>query len=305
MNIIVNKLKSLDPKLFENLSYDLLIQSGMTNLVWRTPGSDKGRDLEGEYPVIDFSGTGFTEKWYIECKRYESSIDWPTVFGKLSYAINNGADYLLMITTSNFSTNCVDEVNSWNASNKYPKIRCWPGYHLENYLHMFPSIILKYGLIISQPIVPPAFLDLAQAVAKATAAAMGRDSIKSTETENLELTFAGTLAELIQAKMQQYELEGKISPSYFKKDVDGFELDVYTEDIYKVDKFALRAMLAYIHILKKKDTIHIGPNLSKGDFTINVDLLLQPQSDIDLLNLIAFWGCYQVNYQSGAIILHG
>lgn len=298
---ILDKLKALDPRLFENLSYDLLIQSGITNLVWRTPGADRGRDLEGEKPVIDFSGTGFTEKWYIECKRYESSIDWPTVFGKLSYAMSNGADYLLMITTSNLSTNCVDEVNNWNRMHKYPKIRWWPGYYLENSLQLFPSILLKYGLALNQPIVPPAFLELAQTVAKATAAAMGRDSLESTDQENLELTFAGTLAELMQAKMLQYELEGRISPSPFKADIDGFECDNYAEKLYSVDKYALRAILAFVHMIKKCGTINVDSIQQDRSFIIDADVSMQPKSDIELLNLVAFWESFQVEHQAGVI----
>ncbi len=300
----LDKLKALDPRLFENLSYDLLIQSGITNLVWRTPGADRGRDLEGENPVIDFSGTGFTEKWYIECKRYEASIDWPTVFGKLSYAMSNGADYLLMITTSNLSTNCVDEVNNWNRTNKYPKIRWWPGYYLENTLQLFPSILLKYGLASGQPIVPPAFLELAQTVAKVTAAAMGRDSLESRNKENLELAFAGTLAELMQAKMLQYEIEGRISPSPFKADVDGFEFDSYAEKMYSVDKYALRAILAFVHMIKKGDTISVGSDQEGRSLIIDADVSMQPKSDIELLSLVGFWGSFQVEHQSGVIRIY-
>lgn len=301
---ILDSLKALDPRLFENLSYDLLTQSGITNLVWRTPGADRGRDLEGEFPVIDFSGTGFTEKWYIECKRYESSIDWPTVFGKLSYAINNGADYLLMITTSNLSTNCVDEVNNWNSKNKYPKIRCWPGYYLENSLQLFPSILLKYGLTSNSAIVPPAFLQLAQTVAKTTAAAMGRDSLESKNQENRELTFAGSLAELMQAKMMQHELEGKISPSPFNAKVDEFEGDNYSEKIYPVDKYALRALLAFVRMLKKSSSINVSSIQKDNSIIIDADISMQPESDIQLLKLVAFWGSFQIEHQAGVIKIH-
>jgi hypothetical protein len=107
-------LKALTPQEFENFAYDLLLLSGMRNLVWRTPGADGGRDLEGEFSTIDFSGDHATQRWYIECKRYKSAIDWPTVHEKLAIAENHRADFLLFVTTSNFSSPCRDEVDRRN-----------------------------------------------------------------------------------------------------------------------------------------------------------------------------------------------
>src|SRR5262249_18026984 len=92
---LVGALKKLPPGEFENLAYDLLFLSGVQNLRWRTPGADGGRDLEGEVAVIDFSGETFRQRWYIECKRYAKSVDWPTVYEKLTVALNHQADFLL------------------------------------------------------------------------------------------------------------------------------------------------------------------------------------------------------------------
>ena len=94
-----------------------LFLSGIRNLKWRTPGSDGGRDLEGEFTSPDFSGDYVPQKWYIECKRYAKSLDWPTVHQKLSVAINHKADFLLFVTTANFSTQCRDEVDRHNERN--------------------------------------------------------------------------------------------------------------------------------------------------------------------------------------------
>jgi hypothetical protein len=85
---MLSKLKTLTPQDFENLTYDLLMLAGIRNLVWRTPGSDGGRDLEGLYNRVDFADGVVSEVWYFECKRYQSAIDWPTVFGKIAYAAN-------------------------------------------------------------------------------------------------------------------------------------------------------------------------------------------------------------------------
>ena len=66
---LVAELNKLDPQEFENLAYDLLFLSGLQNLRWRTPSADGGRDLEGTFSSIDFSGEHVTHKWYVECKR--------------------------------------------------------------------------------------------------------------------------------------------------------------------------------------------------------------------------------------------
>ena len=139
------KLKRLPPDVFEILTYDLLFLSGLRNLSWRTPSADGGRDIEGEFSVLDFSGETNIQKWYIECKRYENALNWPTVFEKLSIAENHNADYLLFVTTSNFSVPCRDEVERHNRLRRV-KIRIWPFYRLAHQLSIHGQVAVKYGL---------------------------------------------------------------------------------------------------------------------------------------------------------------
>src|SRR6185503_13599865 len=96
---LIAQLRALTPTEFENLSYDLLVLSGLRNATWRTPGPDAGRDIEGEYLTVDLSETLSLERWYVECKHYTSAIDWPTIFAKIAYAQNHRADFLLLVTT--------------------------------------------------------------------------------------------------------------------------------------------------------------------------------------------------------------
>jgi Restriction endonuclease len=93
---------------FDNLSFDLLSLRGVRNLIWRTPGRDGGRDLEGPIQKVDFSGNVVFEKWYFERKRYVVSLSWPVVLERLGYAANTEPDYLLFITSSGFSPSCLD-----------------------------------------------------------------------------------------------------------------------------------------------------------------------------------------------------
>src|SRR5437899_9603870 len=143
---IVQRLKELPPQDFENFTYDLLFLSGMRNLVWRTPGADGGRDLEGEFTIQDFAGDQTVQRWYIECKRYAQAIDWPTVHEKLSIADNHRADFLLFVTTANFSPHCRDEVDRHNRRGGTVQIRIWPYFRLDQLLSIHGQLAIKYGL---------------------------------------------------------------------------------------------------------------------------------------------------------------
>jgi restriction endonuclease Mrr len=151
---LVARLKRLQPEEFENLTYDILFLSGVQNLRWRTPSADGGRDLEGDVAVVDFSGESVRQHWYIECKRYAKSLNWPTVYEKLTVAINHAADYLLFVTTSNFSPQCRDEVQKHNDKNSV-QIRIWPFYHLEYLLSVHGQVAVKYGLATARGVRRP------------------------------------------------------------------------------------------------------------------------------------------------------
>ena len=146
MGRIIDDVLKLSPRSFENLVYDLLVRRGLVNPVWRTPGADGGRDIEGVYPTVDLSGTSHVEKWYIECKRYEQSVDWPTVFEKLAYATNHGAEYLLICTTSTLSPKCRDEIATRERFGATPRVRAWEGHDLETFLSSDQLLLLKYSI---------------------------------------------------------------------------------------------------------------------------------------------------------------
>jgi HJR/Mrr/RecB family endonuclease len=155
---IVDKLGALTPAQFENIVYDLVTSAGLRNAVWRTPGADGGRDIEGEMATTDFSGFSVNAKWYIECKRYAAAVDWPTVWGKIAYADSHGADYLLVVTTSSLSPQCKTEVSTWNAGRRRPAVRFWEGHNLEQVLAHYPRILVKHGLAGDTKLVPASFV---------------------------------------------------------------------------------------------------------------------------------------------------
>ena len=143
---VLEAIAALTPTEFENLTYDLVRVSGLKNLVWRTPGADGGRDMEGIAYFHDLTGHSTTQRWYVECKRYSSSVDWPTVWKKIAYADAHGADVLLLSTNSNPSPDCETEIAKWNSDRRRPLVRVWRGYELIGLLAEHADIAAAYGL---------------------------------------------------------------------------------------------------------------------------------------------------------------
>ncbi len=241
---LLAKLKSLSPRDFENLAFDLVASSGMQNLRWLTPGSDGGRDLEGDVWSIDFAGDSRLQRWYIECKRYQSAIDWPTVYGKLAYADSHGAHYLLFITTSSLSPQCLDEVSRRNIRGAEPHIRCWAGHDLVSRLSLNPKISLKYALTDITKAVHKSFFDLSLELAKITQAAYASHKLSSISEELLEAGAA--VAELITWRMNDLDIYGHFMLQEFQLDADKYPWLITPDTVaaFPIDRSGLRAILS-------------------------------------------------------------
>jgi Restriction endonuclease len=186
---LLDRISALSPQDFEHLTYDLLVLKGMTNVSWRTPGADGGRDLEGESLYVDLSEELRLERWYVECKRYSSAVDWPTVFGKLAYAENAAVDFLLLCTTSTLSPACKNEIARREGRRLYPKIRAWEGPQLERLVAREPILLAKYSLVDIAPL-DTAALPLLRMASKAAYAAYGAAAIAGACHPGLEFSTA-------------------------------------------------------------------------------------------------------------------
>lgn len=202
-------LDDLEPDEFENLTFDLVSIAGLRNVVWRTPGADGGRDIEGDYSTTDFSGERSIQKWYVECKRYSSSIDWPTVWKKISYADSNGADFLLMVTNNNPSPNCETEIAKWNVGRRSPQVRLWRGYRVDQILKAYPAIGMKYGLRTAGNVPDVEFLPLLTELMKISQASYTAIEFGGDPVSGLEV--ASSMSELISLRMDQLRRIGWIS----------------------------------------------------------------------------------------------
>lgn len=161
---ILQRIKALAPEQFENLIFECLRARGMKNVIWRTPGADGGRDIEGVMLEADISGATDVRRWYVECKRYSTTLDWPTVRGKVAYAESNDADFLLVATTANPTPQCENEISKWNAGNHRPQVRFWRGYDLPNIIRGVPHIAAIFGLGDNRTQADAALIPLAEVV---------------------------------------------------------------------------------------------------------------------------------------------
>lgn len=241
-------LLALTPNEFENLAFDLLQAAGLRNLIWRTPGADGGRDIEGQYLVNDFSGAAALEKWYAECKRYSSPIDWPTLFGKIAYAEVLEADYLLLITNSNPSPQCETKISEWNAERRRVRVRVWRGYEMAQLLEAYPAVAAKYGLLDKAAPIDVEFLPLLLEINKVAQASYVALEFDQSPRSGLEM--AASLSELISVRMAQLRAHGKILPVNVLQSAPDYDWLTWSGPIGAWQETCVRAFLtAYRYYL--------------------------------------------------------
>lgn len=234
----------LNPRQFENLTYECLRALGMKNILWRTPGSDGGRDIEGSVFVTDIAGYEQGESWFVDSKRYAKSIGWPIVWEKLAYAESGGADVLLISTTSNPSPQCENEIANWNKAHKRPKIRFWRGYDLSNIVRSVPHVGVMFGLLPANNDRDVSLLPLAQLVSKLAGSAYTRVYFSPSDLKPVETTAA--LSELFMERLRELREYGR--PVAGEKVRNSFLFPWLTTsiDLAEWEETPLRAALSFL-----------------------------------------------------------
>jgi hypothetical protein len=289
---IAARLDALTPTAFENLVYDCVRAIGLTNLVWRTPGADGGRDIEGDLVATDVTGFELRQRWYVECKRYSSSIDWPTVWQKIAYADVQNADVLFLVTNSNPSPSCETEINGWNAARRRPLLRTWRGYELPRILRTHTSIARAHGLLDPTVGVAGDGLDLALVINKLAQSAysamvFGQAGLSAVEA-------ASCLSELLSQRLTDLKGYGKFVPATRALKLPDFEWLSATGDTSACEDVGLRAVLAFIRHVSACDRMSISAN--GGEVSVMLaapkhDLSIQRPSD---LNTVLLWSASEL-----------
>ncbi len=297
---MIEKLKKMQDLKFENLSFDILSLRGIENLVWRTPGRDGGRDLEGSLIRVDFAGETTVEKWYFECKRYTSSISWPTVFEKIAYAQSADADYLLILTSSNFSPQCRDEVTRWNSTHRRPQVREWPGYYISTILEAHPQILLKYSLGGKPKNLPRSTLELSLEIAKSTQAAYSASELGQSSASYIEL--AACLSDLLTGRLQDFGVEGRLVLEVFRGTTDAFPwLTIVGASPPPIDRLAIRALLSAIHLSNRTPLILEIASPNSVEIRSDSKPIQIPGTLHRLIKEICFWGDIEIQNKTNRI----
>lgn len=270
---MTRSIGDLNPTEFENLIFDLTQSLGLKNAVWRTPGRDGGRDIQGEWYVEDLSGYVGHQVWYVECKRYELSVSWPTVWEKISFAESNAADVLLFTVSSSLSPQAVDEVNKWNEQRKRPVIRFWNGFDIEKKLRLFPLIAIKFGLSPDARIeIGGALLPVVNILLKYSIAAHSAEVFETASSSKNTVLYS--LAELISARLSEIETDGVFSKEIFREARDSFEWLENSEVLERmqIDRYSIRAIACYLKDILKDKSVRLSEEESGVFFELSTDI---------------------------------
>lgn len=301
---MTKKLVDLSPTELENLSFDLLQKLGMKNVVWRTPGRDGGRDLQGECFVEDISGHTSLQSWYVDCKRYSSAVSWPIVWEKISFAESNSADILLIITSSSLSPQAVDEVNKWNENRNRLAIRFWNSVDLETRLNLYPEVSVKYGLAINPDKEKGlAVLPLTRILLKFSNSAHSCQVFEK-GNEETKLNVVYSVSELIANRLNDLDKNNGVSVYRFNSSDDSYDWLKGGDAIekYGFDKYAFRALSSYVFEIGNKKELKIFD--IDGSACIDLDEETPDYVKKDLLD-ISMLSNFQVVFQKNKIFLNG
>jgi hypothetical protein len=289
---LLARLKALPERDFEHLVYDLLIISGLQNAVWRTPGADGGRDIEGDYPAVDLSEDIRLQRWYVECKRYAQSVDWPTVYEKIAYAANHDVDFLLLVTTGTLSPNCRTQLSLREQRRDRPAVRAWDGAALENIVAREPLLNLKYGFADERVHAGPSFQRLVTIASKAMQAAYGRGTVSGADFE-----FAVAVMELVSARCREAPHVKK--RFVVARDAYSWSRIPSTLNMSSFDSYGMRAILSAVRFYGGLNVVDLGAGAEAGTCQIP----LSPPIGATLtaaVRAIALWSNVEVVFaQSG------
>jgi len=292
--------RDLTPGEFENLIFDLLVSRGMVNVVWRTPGADGGRDIEAMTVQTDFAGVQTLSKWFVECKRYAGSVDWPTIYGKLAYADSLQAEYLLMCTTSKFTPAAATQAEAWNAARRFPKIRLWPVQELDVQLKQHPDLTLKYGLSPASSTPGKSIVNLALALSKSVASYYSELVFQGAKP-SLMLQAAQALSELLLRRMEEVSEAGSISPSYASLDGKALDGCIVKGVVQGVDEVGLRTFVAYLIALSNGPVEVIARHKGECDLLAVTEVSGLLTRYRDAFSAISLWSEFEFSF-SGKLV---
>lgn len=298
----VKKLSDIDETDFENLVFDLMTAKGMLNVTWRTPGADGGRDIEGTVVHSDFSLTQTAQKWYVECKRYAGSVNWPTIYAKIAFAHSNGADVLLMCTSSKYTPTAINEVEKWNNAKVGPTIRLWPGHQIDLLLNKHQDIAWKYGLENAPLPITGSTLDLTMSLSKCVTSHCSQLEF-SDEIISPMLRAAQAISSLLQTKMESAARVGRFEHITYQPHQFDTGIAEVKSDLKVIDGPSFNAVITYLTALGVK----ILGFFDEKDYSCKI-LCEEPVEDVGLrykaiFDAMSLWGNFEYKFTGSQILI--
>ena len=289
---LLERISELSAAEFESLVYDCARSVGVRNLVWRTPGADGGPDLEGQVVVTDVVGVDNVEKWYIECKRYQKSIDWPTLWKKIAYADCQRADVLLLATNSNPSPNCETEISNWNNSRRRPAVRVWRGYSFEEILTTRPQIKRSHGLEDPQTPIGGEILSLTRLIVGVTQSANSGFIFESDISGALET--AAILSELLEQRLSDIVAHGRFGSGELLHKLPDFDWLTADGDYTQIEDIAFNAVLVALHYFSGATTVSTTASENTCNFVLS-----KPKIKLEdfsrAFTVVLEWSCAEID----------
>jgi len=284
---IIERVSKLTPTEFENLVFDVIRAMGFRNVVWRTPGSDGGRDIEGYLDSSDPTGFLQIQKWHIECKRYKSAIDWPTIWEKLAHADGLGADVLFVVTNSTPSPKCESRITEWNSQRRRPAIRIWRGYNFPAMLRANRDIAVAHGIIERD--LEPNGLGAALALELAKLIQSAHGAIEFGSGSKTAIEAASALAELLEHRLSDLEQYGRFhkGPTLVQSSVpDWLKIQGSFDETEEV---SLRALTALMYHFMQCEVIRAQANSQEWVFSFDKSKKSATTDLLANLKSIAHW----------------
>lgn len=138
---------------FEELSYDLLVALGFTNLSWRRgsgkggASADQGRDIVAQLHRRDIDYTEQLETWFIQCKRYERGVPPEALQGAIAWAAAERPAVLLFVVSNFLSNPAKTWLQDYELNSRPPfRIKLWERKELERLVVSRAEFAAKYHL---------------------------------------------------------------------------------------------------------------------------------------------------------------
>jgi Restriction endonuclease len=125
------RFDGLSPTEFEEFCFDLLCETGFTNVDWRKGTSmdaspaDRGRDIVAQVQREDVDGHQYVESWFVDCKHYKRGVPPEALQGALTWAQADRPSTVLFVASGYLSNGAKDWIANYLTHNPPFRIRVW------------------------------------------------------------------------------------------------------------------------------------------------------------------------------------